>query len=90
MSVEIVIEKLEDGVSGYYLKHDGMQWVLMNRKKTKEGAKKLYNEKQTYYPSIEQAVVAIMERKVGEATSLQEILNTVKDFKRHVRGLSIK
>lgn len=81
---------------GFFLRRDQWQWILCHRRKPKpcglnaKPSKKGYTETQTYYPSLEVALTAVMDRVAGEANSLQEVLDTVRDFKRYVKGVAIK
>jgi len=75
---------------GFYLKRDKHNWVLSHRTPAGEKNKRGYCETQTFYPSIEQAVIAVMDRKAGNAETLQEVIDTVRDFKKHMAGMNIK
>lgn len=89
MSFEIKIEG--EGKLGYFITRDTCQWILTHRTPPKNDKNKLgYNEKQTYYASLEQVLVAIMERKAGKASTLEEVIKNIKDFKKLVKGIVIK
>lgn len=73
----------------YSIRRDQYQWILEEKTKTglAPGGKKPKNEfsvRQTYHPTIEKVLRAVLDRKCGEKTTLGEILEEINNFHKFI------